>query len=106
MNANRILLLEPDLFKQYPVSKKCISFILELAQNIHGIQIFVGSFSDLKNKLGNQPIYFQEHPLNRHYQGIEDLRPWIIPEIKDVQGSFFSFWKKNEKLIRKLFDKN
>ncbi len=103
MNANRILLLEPDLFNQYPVSKKCISFILELAQNIHGIQIFVGSFIDLKNKLGNQPIYFQEHPLNRHYQGIEDLRPWIIPEIKDVQGSFFSFWKKNEKLIRSFF---
>jgi hypothetical protein len=41
--------------------------------------------------------------LNNHYQGIEDPRPWIIPPTTEVRGSFFSFWKKNEQAIRRMF---
>lgn len=106
MKANRILLLEPDTFNEYPVADHCISFALKLAANIDGIQLFVGSFSELKKLLNNQPVYFREHPLNTHYQGIEDPRPWIIPSTIEVRGSFFSYWKKNEKAIRKLFKNN
>ena len=103
MKANRILLLEPDTFNEYPVADHCISFTLKLAASIDGIQLFVGSFSELKMLLGNQPVYFREHPLNIHYQGIEDQRPWVIPSTTEVRGSFFSFWKKNEQTIRSMF---
>jgi deoxyribodipyrimidine photo-lyase len=103
MNANKILLLEPEIFHEYPVSEKCISFMLQLAKNIEGIQIFVGSFTALKKKLNDQPVYFREHPLNIHYQGIEDQRPWVIPSTTEVRSSFFSFWKKNEQAIRRMF---
>lgn len=106
MKANRILLLEPDTFNEYPIADHCISFALKLAANIDGIQLFVGSFNELKKALNNQPVYFREHPLNIHYQGIEDQRPWIIPSTTEVRGSFFSFWKKNEQAIRKLFKNN
>jgi len=103
MKANRILLLEPDTFNEYPVADHCISFTLKLAASIDGIQLFIGSFSELKMLLGNQPVYFREHPLNSHYQGIEDQRPWMIPSTTEVRGSFFSFWKKNEQAIRSMF---
>ena len=103
MKANRILLLEPDTFNEYPVADHCISFTLKLAASIDGIQLFVGSFSELKMLLGNQPVYVREHPLNSHYQGIEDQRPWVIPSTTEVRGSFFSFWKKNEQAIRSMF---
>lgn len=103
MKANRILLLEPETFKKYPVSQSCISFAIQLSKNIDGIQLFVGSFDELKKKLHDETIYFTEHPLNAHYQGVEDERPWMIPSTKEVRGSFFSFWKKNEKAVRMMF---
>ena len=103
MKANRILLLEPEIFKEHPVADHCISFVLQLAENIDGIQLFIGSFNELKKLLNNQPVYFREHPLNAHYEGIEDSRSWIIPSTTEVRGSFFSFWKKNEQAIRGMF---
>jgi deoxyribodipyrimidine photo-lyase len=106
IKANRILLLEPEIFKRYPVSEKCISFALDLAKNINGIQVFTGSFTELKKLLPDHPVYFREHPLNNHYSGVEDPRPWLIPDAKEFHGSFFSFWKKNEKKIRDRFLKN
>jgi deoxyribodipyrimidine photo-lyase len=104
--ANRIFLLEPDVFHQYPVSDECISFALELAKNIQGIQFFTGSFTHLKSHVNNQPIYYKEHPLNIHYEGLEDERSWIIPGAITPKGSFFSFWKKNEKKLKEMFSQS
>ncbi|MEM9649051.1 MAG: FAD-binding domain-containing protein [Bacteroidota bacterium] len=39
--ANRILLLEPSHFHQYPVSQKTIDFVLALSKNIKGIKVYV-----------------------------------------------------------------
>jgi deoxyribodipyrimidine photo-lyase len=103
VDANRVLLLEPSLFEQYPVDQKCIAFALALAENIKDIQVFVGSFDELKLVYKGSAIYFKEHPLNKHYKGYVDDRSWIA-EGAQATGSFFSFWKKNEKLIRKMMN--
>ena len=42
--GNRILLLEPDFFAAYPISEKCMDFMLTLGENILNLQIYVGSF--------------------------------------------------------------
>ena len=42
--VQRVLLLEPSFFKTYPVSQKCIDFIMQLADNIAGIKILVAEF--------------------------------------------------------------
>ena len=102
--ANRILLLEPELFEQYPVSEKCISFMLELSKNIPGMQVYTGSFKSLQKIAGAAPLIFREHPLNKHYIGTMDERSWMLTEPSTATGSFFSFWKKFEKrLIREYF---
>ena len=99
ISANRILLLEPSHFKQYPVSKKTIDFITNISEeNITDIQIYVGEFDDLitNYKLGN--VHYKEHPLNKHYKGTKEPRDWMF----DVQGyypSFFAFWKKCKKQL-------
>lgn len=98
-SVNRILLLEPSHFKQYPVSQKTIDFISTISEeNIPNIQIYVGEFNDLitSHNFGN--IYYKEHPLYKHYDGIEESRDWMF----DVQGyypSFFAFWKKCKKQL-------
>lgn len=96
VTANRILLLEPEHFEAYPVSKKSIDFVLGLAKNIPEIQIFVGSFKQLKALIVNPTIYFKEHPLNLHYEGIKESRDWIF-DLEGYYPSFFSFWKKAKK---------
>lgn len=97
LDANRILLLEPSVFKQYPVSEKTIAFCTALAnENIPGVQIWTAEFTELQTAV-HGGIYYKEHPLNR-YTGIEDARSWL----SDVKGdfpSFSAFWKHCKKAI-------
>ena len=94
--ANRILLVEPEVFEQYPVSEKVMEFFLKLSHNIPDLMYFVGSFEELE-KLTRRKIYYRQHPLN-NYRGIEDKRE----SLSDVEGnfsSFFKFWKLCKKSL-------
>ncbi|MFT4697347.1 MAG: deoxyribodipyrimidine photo-lyase [Flavobacteriaceae bacterium] len=97
LTVNRVLLLEPSHFEHYPVSQKTIDFILKFSEeNIDNIQIYIGEFKDFNTDFSSENIYYKEHPLNNHYEGIEEPRDWMF----DVQGyypSFFAFWKKCKK---------
>jgi deoxyribodipyrimidine photo-lyase len=98
--ANRILLLEPSHFKQFPVSDKVIAFILSLAKNIEGIQVFTGEISDIPfiNKV--PAILSKEHPAFMHYPGQKEARDWMFPEVTGFYNSFFGFWKKCERILK------
>lgn len=95
-DANRILLLEPSHFEQFPVSPNTFDFVLKLADNIPGIQVFVDEYSSLEEKFGLQEFYFKEHPLNSHYNGTKEDRDWMFP-VTGYYPSFFAFWKKCQK---------
>lgn len=92
--GNRILLLEPDFFAKYPVSEKCMDFMLSLSKNIPDIQLYVGSFKSLTANHHINHIYYKEHPLNTGYSGTEEPRDWIAEEITGYYPSFFAYWKK------------
>lgn len=94
IKANRILLLEPSHFKQFPISEKVISFILDLAKNIKGLQVFSGEINEIPQLIHFPAIYSKEHPLTKHLPGIKEERDWIFPEIKGFYNSFFSYWAK------------
>ena len=100
ISANRILLLEPSHFEQYPVSQNTIDFILRLSKdNIDNLQVYVGEFDILVKEFNLKTLFFKEHPLSGHYRGSQDSRDWMF----DVQGyfpSFFSFWKKCKKQLK------
>ncbi|NQZ43942.1 MAG: deoxyribodipyrimidine photolyase [Flavobacteriaceae bacterium] len=95
-NANRILLLEPSVFAQYPIGQQSVDFMMALAKNIPGIQVFVGEFEALKQNLGMSQLHYKEHPLNRHYEGIETPRDWMF-SVNGYYRSFFAFWKRCKK---------
>jgi len=98
--GNRILLLEPNFFKSYPISKKCVAFMLALSKNIEGMQVYVGSFNSLVADYSLTNIHYKEHPLNIGYTGNRDERDWISPEVSDYFPSFFAYWKKVEKQFK------
>ena len=108
-NVNRLLLLEPSHFNQYPVNDKVIQFILELTKNIEGIQIFTGEIEEIKNiynadnSWDDQKIISKEHPAFTYYPGIKDQRDWMFPEVTGYYPSFFSFWKKAERSFKKRY---
>jgi deoxyribodipyrimidine photo-lyase len=95
--VNRVLLLEPSVFEQYPVSEKSIAFCLALAkENIPSIRIRVGELAALREEV-NGKIIFKEHPLN-NYSGEEDPRTWLTT-VQGEHPSFFAFWKRCQKQL-------
>ena len=105
-NANRVLLLESSHFSKYPVSKKVIEFVINLAKNIAGIQVYCGEVSTLQSlyKESNldegESFIAKEHPAFNHYPGIKDNRDWMYSEVTGYYPSFFSYWKKCEKYLK------
>lgn len=116
-SVNRILLIEPNHFNQFPITEKVLQFVIDLAKtNITGIQLFIGNFEDLiqlletnsstenlanaasENKRPN--IYFKEHPTTKHYQGIREERDWLFPQVNGYFPSFFGYWKKCERYLK------
>ena len=101
--GNRVLLLEPSHFSAYPISEKCVDFMLALSKNILSIQIYVGEFDEFVNEYQVKNIYYKEHPLNKHYKGFEESRDWICTSIVGYFPSFFAYWKQIEKEVKKQF---
>ena len=98
LSANRVLLFEPSHFAQYPVSKKTIDFVIALANNIKGIQIYIGELDELVSDYDFQDIVYKEHPLSRHYRGSEESRDWMF-DVTGYYPSFFAFWKQCKKAL-------
>lgn len=99
----RLFLIEPSHFEEFPISKKCLDFALSLSMNIDGIKIFVGEFSELTGIISTENIIYKEHPTNSHYQGLMEDRETLT----DLHGdfpSFFNFWKKAKKILQKEFE--
>jgi deoxyribodipyrimidine photo-lyase len=92
-DANRVLLLEPSHFARFPVSEKVLEFILKLATNIEGMQVFAGEIDELTGKFGSGNIVSLNHPLSAHYPGTKDPYPWMFPAADKVHSGFFPFWK-------------
>lgn len=101
IKANRVLLLEPSYFKQFPVSENVMNFISELAKNIDGIQLFSGELNELTGVNNFPAIYSKEHPFTNHYPGIKEDRDWIFTDIKGFFNSFSQYWKQCEKSLDK-----
>ncbi len=102
--ANRVLLLEPSHFEKYPVAQHCVDFMMSLAKEIPGLRVYVGEFDVLAGLVGDTQIIYREHPLNQHYYGTVDERTWLVPNLEGDFSSFFSFWKKAEKSLRREFN--
>ena len=95
-DVQRIFLLEPSFFQAHPITQKALDFAIALTDNIPGIEIFVGEFSDLG--LNAKQIIYKEHPTNDHYQGVEEPREWLST-VSGYFPSFFGFWKKCKKQL-------
>ncbi len=97
LNANRVLLLEPSIFEEYPISDKVFKKFLKLSKNIPGLKIIKSEFGSFAKDYSDSKIYYKEHPFNTHYKGICDQRDWMFKN-HSFYPSFYKFWNasKNE----------
>lgn len=98
--ANRVLILEPSHYSAYPVSGKVLAFIIELSQNINGIQVYSGEIDKLIEGYSFPAIYSKQHPAFIHYPGVKDDAEWMFPQVENLKGSFMAYWKQCSKLLR------
>ena len=97
---NRVLLLPPSFFNKFPMAEKSLRFILDLAANIEGIQVFTGECQDLLRCYPGKTIYFREHPMLKDLRGEFIQRPSVFP-IYGFFPSFFAYWKQCEKFMKR-----
>jgi deoxyribodipyrimidine photo-lyase len=71
-----------------------MQFIYDLAENIPGIQIYYGEYSDLHVR-----GIFRDHPINSHFQGVREAHPTLAPGLLGEFNSFFSYWNKLSKKL-------
>ena len=98
-DVNRVLLLEPSIFYQYPISDNSVAFMMGLSENISGLQVFVGEFDDFVEQHQPEEVIYKEHPLNQLYVGTIDSRDWMF-NVAGYFPSFFAFWKKCKKQLK------
>jgi deoxyribodipyrimidine photo-lyase len=92
--GNRVLVLEPSHFNKHAISQKTLEFILSLAENIPGLQVYYGEYADLSLQ-----GVFRDHPVNAHFKGIREEYPSLAQNLKGEFTSFFSFWNQLRKQL-------
>ncbi len=105
LSANRILLLDPSYFDQYPTSKRALAFIESLAlENIGDLKVFNGSFESLKKHYASSVFYAKEHPALNYPVDVLDQRDWLSVETL-FKPSFFPYWKSCSKTLKQELSK-
>jgi deoxyribodipyrimidine photo-lyase len=95
-NLPRVLLLEPDHFARFPISKKRLSFIMDLAANIPGLVTVVATMSELTKVNPEAKFRFVAHPAVAHWSGLSEDREALFNTSKAVERSwsFSKFWSQ------------
>ena len=109
VDATRVLILEPSFFKRFPMSQKRLNFVLSLAKEIQGLEIFVGELDeligldkalDVENSMKSS-VKSIEHPALKHWKQFQNLQlekqsSIFQPAFKEYR-SFFAYWKACQK---------
>lgn len=98
-DVQRVLLLEPKHFENFPISAACINFMLDLSKNISDIKIMIGTFNELLENVNQEQICYKEHPTNNHFKGIVEPRDWMT-NVTSYYPSFFAYWKRAKKELK------
>ncbi len=101
-NANRVLILEPDVLSRFAMSQKRCDFIVALTKNIPDLQIFIGSLDDFLALCSQKPLS-RAHPAIHSWAHkavqIETFKTMFSPPLK-AYNSFMAYWKACQKTAK------
>ena len=100
--ANRILFWDLEQWQDYPFNENIFNWINELAHvQIPDLQVVVGDWKSIQQTLDLNRVFTKEHPLTANYGIHQDPRDWLWPQGNELLGSFFNYWKKVQKHLRR-----
>jgi hypothetical protein len=82
------------------MSQKRIDFVLKLAKQIVGLEVFVGKLEDLEGLSTCPKILTQDHPSIQHWhlpQLKKETQPTMFQPVFKDYTSFFAYWKACQK---------
>ncbi|MEZ4704487.1 MAG: FAD-binding domain-containing protein [Bdellovibrionota bacterium] len=92
-----VLLIEPHVLHQYPMSRYHLEWLMELAQNLMpSLKMVVASFEEFSQANHGQ-IYSKEYPLTELWSGKKDPRTWMFDISETYFKRFFPFWTHHQK---------
>ena len=96
--GRHILWIDPKMHERFPMSPLRWKFITHWANQIPGLEIFVGSPADFfQGNAFDTTIISREYPLTKNWPGQKDDREWCFPNTQGYFKNFFSFWKEAQK---------
>lgn len=105
--GQHILLIEPSMLDKHPLSAKRWRFIQHWALKIPTLKIVIVNFDNFERAaaknidIATQVIY-REHPLSYNWQGVCEERDWLLNGLAGEYPSFFKFWNKAQKQVKRL----
>ena len=96
--GRRVLLIEPDMHREFALSPLRWRFINHWARAIDGLEVFVGSIDELfPQGTAHLSLFTREYPATRHWPGERDARDWCYAAPERALTSFSRFWKDARK---------
>jgi deoxyribodipyrimidine photo-lyase len=100
--ANKILFWDLEQWQHYPFNENIFNWINELAHvQIPDLKVVVGDWKSIQQSLDLTRVFTKEHPLSANYGVQQDPRDWLWPQGGELPGSFFNYWKKVQKHLRR-----
>jgi len=100
-DVSRVLILEPSLLERFPMSQKRIDFVLALAKEIDGLELFIGELDELTGLADVPSVQSIKHPALEHWNSLGNLRreaqPSMFQPVFKEYRSFFAYWKACQK---------
>ena len=100
-DVTKVLILEPSFLERFPMSQKRIDFIVALAKEIVGLEIFVGELDELKGLVDAPHVQSIDHPALQHWTSLANLKrqeqPSMFRPVFKEYRSFFAYWKACQK---------
>jgi deoxyribodipyrimidine photo-lyase len=95
--GERVLLIEPSWFDEFPISPSVLEFIVTVARTqMPGIKVVVKNATDLPLS-NNTKVYSQSYPTHEGWPGTVDPAPRLFPKVNGYYSSFFKFWEACER---------
>jgi|688.fasta_scaffold55880_2 deoxyribodipyrimidine photo-lyase len=92
----KILIMDPEYFKSYPISNKRLDFIADLTKEIPQIQVFIGSPEELARFTDIQTTFNQN--IDNWKDKIPNLKlnspDYLFPQVDGYYPSFFGYYKR------------
>ena len=91
--AERIFVIEPSVFDEFPVSHQVYEHMLSFVRtHLPDAQVYVGNIETIPG-IDQATVFMKDHPAFKYPQATRDPIERLFPHVTGYHQSFFKFWQ-------------